>query len=301
MNKRKLLALVLTGVMAISTLAGCGSSDTKTSDTDVKTAETAETSDKNVLRVGMECAYAPFNWTQDSDTTPDGSKAVPIYGSDYYAYGYDVAVAQKLADEMGMDLEVHKVEWSSIGISLDAGDYDVIIAGMGKTAEREASYSFTEPYYYRDNCIVVKKGSAYENVKGLSDLAGTGCKVTTQLGTGWVPLLDQIEGAEQSGNYETTSECFMAISNGVADVCVVDLPTAQSAALTNDDLVIIQLDADDSFTGDDEMVNVCIATRKDDTALRDKIQDTMDAIGWNDKAKMDELMDTVLTQQPAAN
>lgn len=252
MNKRKLLALVLTGVMAISTLAGCGSSDTKTSDTDVKTAETAETSDKNVLRVGMECAYAPFNWTQDSDTTPDGSKAVPIYGSDYYAYGYDVAVAQKLADEMGMDLEVHKVEWSSIGISLDAGDYDVIIAGMGKTAEREASYSFTEPYYYRDNCIVVKKGSAYENVKGLSDLAGTGCKVTTQLGTGWVPLLDQIEGAEQSGNYETTSECFMAISNGVADVCVVDLPTAQSAALTNDDLVIIQLDADDSFTGDDE-------------------------------------------------
>lgn len=132
MNKRKLLALVLTGVMAISTLAGCGSSDTKTSDTDVKASETAETSDKNVLRVGMECAYAPFNWTQDSDTTPDGSKAVPIYGSDYYAYGYDVAVAQKLADEMGMDLEVHKVEWSSIGISLDAGDYDVIIAGMGK-------------------------------------------------------------------------------------------------------------------------------------------------------------------------
>ena len=301
MNKRKLLALVLTGVMAISTLAGCGSSDTKTSDTDVKTSETAETSDKNVLRVGMECAYAPFNWTQDSDTTPDGSKAVPIYGSDYYAYGYDVAVAQKLADEMGMDLEVHKVEWSSIGISLDAGDYDVIIAGMGKTAEREASYAFTEPYYYRDNCIVVKKGSAYENVKGLSDLAGTGCKVTTQLGTGWVPLLDQIEGAEQSGNYETTSECFMAISNGVADVCVGDLPTAQSAALTNDDLVIIELDEDDSFTGDDEMVNVCIATRKDDTALRDKIQDAMDAIGWNDKAKMDELMDTVLTQQPAAN
>lgn len=286
MNFKKLMASAMVCAFA---LTGCGSN----------TATTSE--DKDTFVVGMECAYAPFNWTQDSDTTPDGSKAVPIYGSDYYAYGYDVAVAQKLADEMGMDLEVHKVEWSSIGISLDAGDYDVIIAGMGKTAEREASYSFTEPYYYRDNCIVVKKGSAYENVKGLSDLAGTGCKVTTQLGTGWVPLLDQIEGAEQSGNYETTSECFMAISNGVADVCVVDLPTAQSAALTNDDLVIIQLDADDSFTGDDEMVNVCIATRKDDTALRDKIQDAMDAIGWNDKAKMDELMDTVLTQQPAAN
>lgn len=265
------------------------------------TSVPAAAEDKEVLRVGMECAYAPFNWTQDTDTTPDGSKAVPIYGSDYYAYGYDVAVAQMLADQLGMDLEVHKVEWSSIGISMDAGDYDCIIAGMGKTAEREQAYSFTEPYYYRDNCIVVKKDGDYADVKGLSDLAGTGCKVTTQLGTGWIPLLDQIDGAEQSGNYETTSECFMAISNGVADVCVVDLPTAESAALTNPDLEIITLDENDTFTGDDEMVNVCIATRKDDTELRDKLQGAMDDIGWNDKEKMDELMDTVLTQQPAAN
>lgn len=299
MKIKKLAAMALVTVMAVSAFAGCGASG-KTAETESTKTEGSESTD-NVLRVGMECAYAPFNWTQDTDTTPDGSKAVPIYDSNYYAYGYDVAVAQKLADEMGMELEVHKVEWSSIGISLDAGDYDVIIAGMGRTAEREASYAFTEPYYYRDNCIVVKKGSEYENVKGLSDLAGTGCKVTTQLGTGWIPLLDQIEGAEQSGNFETTSECFMAISNGVADVCVVDLPTAQSAALTNDDLAIITLDENDSFTGDDEMVNVCIATRKDDTALRDKVQAAMDAIGWNDKAVMDELMSTVLTQQPAAN
>ena len=56
-----------------------------------------------------------------------------------------------------------------------------------------------------------------------------------------------------------------------------------------------------NFEGDDEMVNVCIATRKDDTALRDRIQEAMDALGWDDKAAMDELMDKVITQQPAAN
>ncbi|MGN0430808.1 MAG: transporter substrate-binding domain-containing protein [Lachnospiraceae bacterium] len=294
MKKRKFMAIMMATVMAAMTLAGCGSSETG-STTD------GDSGDKAVLRVGMECAYAPFNWTQDSATTPDGSTAVPIYGSDFYAYGYDVAVAQMLADELGMDLEIHKVEWSSIGISMDVGDYDCIIAGMGRTAEREMSYSFTEPYYYRDNCIVVKKGGAYEDVKTLSDLAGTGCKVTTQLGTGWVPLLDQIEGAETGTNYETTSECFMAISNGVADVCIVDLPTAQSALLTNDDLMIIILDESDTFSGDDEMVNVCIATRKDDTELRDKLQTAMDNIGWDDKEKMDELMEKVISQQPAAN
>ena len=290
---RKIMGLMLASVMAVSILAGCGSS--------AGNGETEKSEDKEVLRVGMECAYAPFNWTQETKELSNGDEAVPIYGTSFYAYGYDVMVAQKLADEMGMDLEVHKVDWNSIGISLDAGDYDAIIAGMGRTADRELSYSFTDPYYYRDNCIVVKKGGAYENVTKLSELAGTGCRVTTQLGTGWVPLQDQIEGAELSGNYETTSECFMAISNDVADVCIVDLPTAESAALTNDDLVIIQLDESDTFTGDDEMVNVCIATRKDDTEFRDKLQDAMDAIGWNDKEEMDKLMEEAITLQPAAN
>ena len=305
---KSILTAVLTASMTVA-IAGCGgasgSSGSAVAASTGQTASTTEASgsgeEKPVLRVGMECAYPPFNWTQDAATTPDGSTAVPIYDSTLYAYGYDVAVAQMIADQLGMDLEIHKVEWSSIGISMDAGDYDCIIAGMGRTAEREMAYSFTTPYYYRDNCIVVKKDGPYSGVTGLSDLFGTGCKVSTQLGTGWIPLLDQIEGAETGMNFETTSECFMAVSNGVADVCIVDLPTAQSALLTNNDLMIITFDEDDSFVGDDEMVNVCIATRKDDTALRDKIQEAMDALGWNDKAAMDELMERVIGQQPAAN
>ena len=312
MKKRNWIALSLVAIMTATMLSGCGAGETGSAETaeaaDTEATESTEATEEGtssdaeggVLRVGMECAYPPFNWTQDEATTPDGSKAVKIYGSDYYAYGYDVAVAQKLADELGMELEIHKVEWSSIGISMDAGDYDCIIAGMGRTAEREMSYSFTEPYYYRDNCIVVKKDGPYANVKGLSELNGTGCKLTTQLGTGWIPLLDQVEGAVTGSNYETTSECFMAVSNGVADVCIIDLPTAQSALLTNDDLMIITFDENDTFTGDEEMVNVCIATKKNDTELRDKLQGAMDAIGWNDKAAMDELMSTVIGQQPAA-
>ena len=307
MKKRNWIVATLTAAMMMTMLVGCGTTATETTAeqteavSEAKEAEGTEpSSEGGVLRVGMECAYPPFNWTQDEATTPDGTEAVPIFGTDFYTYGYDVAVAKKLADQLGMDLEIHKVEWSSIGISMDSGEYDCIIAGMGRTAEREMAYSFTEPYYYRDNCIVVKKDGPYANVKGLSELAGTGCKVTTQLGTGWIPLLDQIEGAETGSNYETTSECFMAVSNGVADVCIIDLPTAQSALLTNDDLAIITFDANDTFTGDEEMVNVCIATRKDDTALRDKLQGAMDTIGWNDRAAMNDLMDKVIGQQPAA-
>ena len=306
MKKRRWFVTLMVSLLTMAMMAGCSSGGSDKTETPTQgqqsTNETkADETKKEVLRVGMECAYAPFNWTQDADTTPDGSKAVKIYDSQFYAYGYDVAVAQKLADQLGMDLEIHKVEWSSIGISMDAGDYDCIIAGMGRTAEREMAYSFTDPYYYRDNCVVVKADGPFADVKGLSELAGKGCKVTTQLGTGWIPLLDQIEGGITGSNYETTSECFMAVSNGVADVCIVDLPTAESALLTNKDLKIIIFAADDTFKGDEEMVNVCIATRKSDTALRDKLQGAMTAIGWNDKAKMDELMNKVIGQQPAAN
>lgn len=295
---RNMMCTALAGAMLL--LTGCGAS-TSANTTETAGSTAGQAVESKVLRVGMECAYAPFNWTQLTEEVPDGSKAVPIYGSSDFAYGYDVMVAQKLADQMGMTLEVHKVEWDSIGLSLDAKEYDCIIAGMGRTKEREASYSFTEPYYYRDNCLVVKAGSEFEGIKGLSDLAGKNVKVTTQLGTGWVPLLEQIPDAELGANYETTAEVFMAITNGVADLAVIDLPTAESAKLTNTDLVIITPDENDAFEGDKEMTNVCIATRKDDTALRDEIQEAMNAIGWNDKAAMDELMNKAVTLQPAAN
>lgn len=289
MRIRKIIAVLVGVTMTVSMLAGCGKSSAESS------------AEKKVLKVGMECAYPPFNWTQNSETLSDGTKAAKIYGTNFYAYGYDVAVAKKLADQMGMELEVHKVEWDSIGMSLDSGEYDCIIAGMGKTAKREASYAFTKVYYYRTNCLVVKKGSQFEGIKGLSELKGKKAKVTTQLGTGWVDLLNQIPDGELGANYETTSECFMAIQNGVADVCVIDLPTAMAAQKTNPDLVIINLPDNDKFQGDEEMTNVCIATRKTDTAYRDKIQTAMDAIKWNKKDEMNTLMEQVIKLMPSTN
>lgn len=283
--KKRIICLMLMCILVLGSFTACGKEEKK----------------ENVLRVGMECAYAPFNWTQNSDKLVNGEKAVPIKGTNLYAYGYDVMVAEKLAEELGMELEIHKVEWDSIGMSLNANEYDCIIAGMGRTAEREASYAFTDPYYYRDNCLVVKAGSGLEDITGLSQLKGKNVKLTTQSGTGWVNILDQVPDGKLGANYETTAECFMAISNGVADVCVIDIPTAESAAMTNKDLKIIYLDPEDKFEGDEEMTNVCIATRKNDTGFRDKIQEALTSMGWNKKEEMDKLMEEAISLQPAAN
>ena len=298
-NLLRTMAVMVAGAVMALTLTSCGkSSDSSGSKTEATAATTS--APNGVLRVGMECAYAPFNWTQVDEKVSNGDTATPIYGGGGYAYGYDVMIAQKLAKELGMSLEVHKVEWDSIGVSMDSNEYDCIIAGMGRTKERELSYSFTEPYYYRDNCIVVKKGSDFENVKGLSDLKGKNAKVTTQLGTGWVPLLEQIPDAQKGANYETTAEVFMALNNGTADVAVIDVPTVESALLTNKELKIIELDENDTFKDDEEMTNVCIATRKDDTELRDKLQGAMDKINL-DRDTMNKMMDEAIKVQPASN
>lgn len=312
--KRKMVSLLMTAVLAVSMLAGCGSSQetsqsaapsnspetsAEVSSVENQESESEETSG-GVLRVGMECAYAPFNWTQESPEVPNGETAVPIFGSSYYAYGYDVMMAQKLADYLGMELEIHKVEWDTIGLAMDSGEYDCIIAGMGRTPEREAAYTFTEPYYYRDNCLTVKKGSGLEDITSLADLAGKNVTVTTQTGTGWITLQEQIPDRVEGANYATTAECFMAVSNGVADVALIDVPTAESALITNTDLVMITFDEGNGFVDDNGMTNVCIATRLNDTELRDKLQSAMDAMGW-DKAQMDEMMSVAIDVQPAAN
>jgi putative lysine transport system substrate-binding protein len=307
MKKSKLLRRVLTMAMAAAiaavTLTGCGNKDseTVTEKNDTAGSETTQAGNGGkLLKVGMECAYAPFNWTQETDKVANGDTAVKIYDSSYYAYGYDVMMAKKLAEQMGYDgVEIHKVEWDSIGMGLDSGDYDAIIAGMGKTEEREKAYTFTTPYYYREICITVKKGGKFDKITKLSEFKGMNVKVTTQLGTAWVDLLDQIPDAVLGANYETTAECFMAVQNGVADACVIDLPTSQSAAMTNDDLSILTLDEDDTIEDPTGSTNVCIAVRKDDTDLQTQLQNALDALEW-DKDKMDAMMQEAITLQPAA-
>lgn len=116
------------------------------------------TSDKNdtskgTLKIAMECAYEPFNWSQ----TTDANGAVKIAGQNLYANGYDVQIAKYIAAELGMALEIHAVEWDSLIPGLNAGTYDGIIAGMSPTAEREEKVDFTNCYYNSNLVIIYKK------------------------------------------------------------------------------------------------------------------------------------------------
>lgn len=284
--KKRFISSLACMTMVVSMLVGCSSTDKATS----------KNTDKKVLRVGMECAYAPFNWTQSSSEVSNGEIAVPIYGTDDYAYGYDVMLAQKLADELGWELEIHKVEWSSIVLGMNSGEYDVIIAGMGYTQERDNSVDFTDPYYIRDNVLLVNKEGAYANATTLTDF--TGAAATTQIGTIWEQYVPQIPSVNQLTYYETTSEVVMAVSMGAADCGILDEPTAMSAAIANSDIKYIKLADEDKFTiPEGQSLDVCIAVKEGNSELQKTLDDALDAIEWNED-KMIDLMDLAVKLQP---
>ena len=108
------------------------------------------------LKVAMECAYAPFNWTQMDDK----NGAVPIMseGSDgLYANGYDVQIAKYIANALGLKLEIYANEWDSLIPGVKAGTYDLIAAGMSPTAERKEQIDFTNSYYSSNLVVIYKK------------------------------------------------------------------------------------------------------------------------------------------------
>lgn len=252
---------------------------------------------KGKFRVGMECAYAPFNWTQSGKTIKtDGWQAVPIYGTPDYAFGYDVMFSKMIADEMGLELEIHKVQWSSIVLGLKSGDYDAIIAGMIYTKDRDKTLDFTRAYYNRDNVMVIKKGSPFASATTLADFRG--CKATTQINTAWGAYVEEIPDVKIIPYPETTAEVVMQVAMGSADCAVLDYPTGYSATLSNPDVSIIRFGQGKGFvTPPDCSEAVSVAVNEGNTVLKDAIEKAMDAIVW-DQAKMNKYMDMAITTQP---
>jgi len=183
MKLKKMLALTMAAVLAAG-LTACGSSaDTSAAPAAESTADAAGApdgdGDPTTLTVAMECAYAPYNWTQSDDS----NGAVAIRSSSDYAYGYDVMMAKKIGEALGQQVQIVKLDWDSLIPAVMSGDVDCVIAGQSITAERAAQVDFSNPYYYASIVTLTKKDSAYANAASVADLAGA--TATSQLGTIW--------------------------------------------------------------------------------------------------------------------
>ena len=246
---RKIIALVLAMVMCLG-FAGCGAEE-----------------NENVLRVAMECAYAPYNWTQNDDS----NGAVPISGTSDFAYGYDVMMAKLIAESMGKELEIVKLDWDSLVPAVSSGDVDLVIAGQSITAERLEVVDFSDPYFYASIVTLTKADSKYATAASVADLAGATC--TSQLGTIWYDIcLPQIPEANILTAQETAPAMLVALESGAVDLVVTDMPTAMAATAVYDDMVLLDFTGTEGeFEVSEEEINLGISMEKGNTELLEAV------------------------------
>lgn len=292
--KKKLLAGLLTLTMAVS-MAACGSkaADITTKDASgaaaAATEKTADTS--KVLKVAMECGYAPYNWTQADDS----NGAVAINDSSDYAYGYDVMIAKKIADELGYDLQIVKLDWDSLVPAVQSGTVDCVIAGQSITSDRLEMVDFSKPYYYASIVSLVKSDSSYASAKGITDFKGATC--TSQLGTVWYDTcLPQIADADIQAAQESAPAMLVTLESGRTDLVVTDKPTAMAACAAYPDMKMLDFsDTDDNFEVSDEEINIGISVKKGNTELLDGINSVLDKMTTDD---FDQMMNEAISVQP---
>ena len=278
---KKFMSLLLTLAVVFS-LAACGSG---TKDNKNKNGNAA---DADVLRVGMECNYAPYNWSQ----TDDANGAVAITNVDnMYTNGYDVQVAKRIADSMGKKLEIYAYEWDSLIPGVQSGKLDMVIAGMSPTAERREKIDFSNNYY-TSNLVVVTKKDVLADVKSLADLKGK--KIAAQSGTFHLDALTAQTEA-QVNELADFSTMFMALSAGTIEGYIAEEPTAMSVC-RDTAYSYVPLENDKTgFTVEPDQVSIAVGVKKG-SDLKEKINA---ALADFDTDAQKELMSEMVKIAPA--
>ena len=265
---KKTLAFVLCALLACVTLSACAED----------------------FKVGMECDYAPFNWTQAEAS----EYTVPIEGGGY-ADGYDVQIAKLIAEKLGCDLVIVKTEWDGLPMAVRSGKLDAIIAGMSPTAERKLTIDFSDAYYNSDLVLVVRKDGAYANATSLEDFSGA--KVTGQLNTFHYTVIDQIPNVKKITAMDTFPAMIVALNAGRIDAYVSERPGAISAAASNSNLTYIVFDEGKGFEYDTNDSSIAVGLQKG-SELTAQINEILAGISEEERQ---QLMEEAVLRQPLSN
>ena len=280
---RRLSAAALAALMTLGLTACSGGEESSTA---------AKSSlEDGVLTVAMECAYAPYNWTQADDS----NGAVPIKDSNNYATGYDVIIAKKLAEELGVELEIVKSDWDSLIPAVQSGTVDCVIAGQSITADRMQQVDFSEPYFYATIVTLTKSDSQYASAASVADLSGA--TATSQMNTIWYNnCLPQIPDANILPAQADAPAMLVALNSGTCDIVVTDKPTGLAACVAYPDFTMLDFTGTEGeFEVSDEDINIGISLKKGNTELKEKLDSVLSTMTEED---FTELMDQAISVQP---
>jgi len=272
---KKCLSLL---VVCLLVLSGCSSKDKDNDDS---------------IIVGMECNYAPFNWTQ----LDDSNGAVKISNTQGYCAGYDVEIAKLIAEELGKTLVIKKVtDFGSLPSEVNTNQIDLIIAGMSPTAERAEAIDFSNPYYYSDLVLVVRKNSTYASAKSLSDFSGA--KVAAQINTLHDDVIDQISGVNHATALSDFPTLTVSVKSTDIDAFVSEKPVALAIVGNNPDLTFVSFEDGEGFKLTEEDATglfVSVGMKKNSDSLLESVNKVLNNLTDEDR---DELMNKAIATQP---
>ncbi|MBQ3412716.1 MAG: transporter substrate-binding domain-containing protein [Oscillospiraceae bacterium] len=240
------------------------------------------------FRVGMECAYAPNNWQEATATETN----VPIFNvPGAYAEGFDVQWAKIIADHLGLELVVIKMDWDGLIEALNKGQIDAIIAGMMDTAERRQSINFSSAYHETQYGMMVNAGSPFENAVSIQDFSGA--SVLGQKDTALDTVIDQINGVNHLPGVSSVPDMVARLQQGTCDALVINMENAPGYIATNPNFVAISFEEGNGF--ELPAKGACVGIRKTDDYLLSLVNEALATV---DQAERDAMWDTAVENQP---
>lgn len=241
MSKKFLALIVLTAFVLSLGLAGCGSQ---------QSAEQAK-----VLKVGMDAAFAPFEFQDDKS-------------KDYT--GFDVELIKAIGKQMGYEVKIQNTGFDGLIPALEAGNIDVVISAMTITEERGKKVNFSKPYYKSGLSIVVKNDN--NTIKSFKDLEGK--RIAVQIGSTGAEEAKKIKDAKVR-EFNTVPEAFLELKAGGVDAVVNDLPV--------NDYYIVKSGSKDAKPVGDLLTaeDYGIATAKKNTEMVQKIDKALEELKKN--------------------
>ena len=241
---KKMIAMLLALVMALSLMA-CGSTNTNNGGNDnANNGDEAQPEAKTTLVVGVSADYAPFEFMY-----PDAGGNM-VYG------GIDISVAQYVADEMGLTMQVENMSFDNLLASLDKGDFDIVLSAMEATPERLENADFSDPYYTDVPPAILVKADKADQYKTLADFSGK--YVGAQTATTKLDMVNDMEGVTPVP-LSSVLELVNELVYNKVDAILVDGGVAQQYADANPDLVIAEASSELG-----EAAPYCIAVAKGD-------------------------------------
>lgn len=259
-------SLAFAGALA---LTGCGNSDApadSAGSADASGSDTMQLVTDGTLTIGTSAEYEPFEYMEDGEYK-----------------GFDLELAQAIADDLGLELKIENVDFDTIVPGVASGTkYDMGIAAITATPEREKEVGFTDSYYMDDQAIVTMADNTEITGDNYADaLNAEGVKIAVQSGSTAEAFAKENFPNAELVPFKNATDCFAAVQSNQANALVTNRSVAAQLVATSfsNEQVIKQISTGEEYA---------IAVNKDNTALLDALNDSIAKL--TEDGTVDELM-----------